>query len=52
VFGALGLGASAGLAFSLVRRARQGVWIGIGLVVLVAARLLATSATSAERRAA
>ena len=52
VFGALGLGASAGLAFSLVRRARQGVWIGIGLVVLVAARLLATSATTAARRAA
>jgi uncharacterized protein (TIRG00374 family) len=52
VFGALGLGASAGLAFSLVRRARQGVWIAIGLVVLVAARLLATSATTAARRAA
>ena len=52
VFGALGLGAGAGLAFSLVRRARQGVWIGIGLVVLVAARLLATSVTTAERRAA
>jgi uncharacterized protein (TIRG00374 family) len=52
VFGALGLGASAGLAFSLVRRARQGVWIGIGLAVLVAARLQATSATSAERRPA
>jgi uncharacterized protein (TIRG00374 family) len=52
VFGALGLGASAGLAFSLVRRARQGVWIGLGLAVLVAARLQATSATSAERRPA
>jgi uncharacterized protein (TIRG00374 family) len=52
VFAALGLGASAGLAFSLVRRARQGVWIGIGLIVLVSARLLATSATSAERPAA
>jgi uncharacterized protein (TIRG00374 family) len=52
VFAALGLGASAGLAFSLVRRARQGVWIGIGLAVLVAARLQATSATSAERRPA
>ena len=52
VFGALGLGASAGLAFSLVRRARQGVWIGIGLVVLVVARLLAPSAATAERRAA
>lgn len=52
VFAALGLGASAGLAFSLVRRARQGVWIGIGLIVLVSARLLATSAAPAERPAA
>ena len=52
VFAALGLGASAGLAFSLVRRARQGVWIGIGLIVLVSARLLATSAASAARPAA
>ena len=52
VFAALGLGASAGLAFSLVRRARQGVWIGTGLIVLVSARLLATSAASAERPAA
>jgi len=49
VFAALGLGASVGLAFSLVRRARQGVWIGIGLIVLVSARLLATSAASAAR---
>jgi glycosyltransferase 2 family protein len=52
VFAALGLGASAGLAFSLVRRARQGVWIGIGLIVLVSARLLATSAAPSERPAA
>lgn len=52
VFAALGLGASAGLAFSLVRRARQGVWIGIGLIVLVSARLHATSAAPAERPAA
>lgn len=52
VFAALGLGASAGLAFSLVRRARQGVWIGIGLAVLVLARLQATSAATVERRAA
>ena len=34
-FEAMGLGAGAGLAFSFVRRARQVVWIGIGLVVLV-----------------
>jgi uncharacterized protein (TIRG00374 family) len=38
-FTALGLGASAGLAFSLVRRGRQLVWIGIGLAVLAAIRL-------------
>lgn len=34
-FGALGLGAGAGLVFSLVRRARQVVWIGLGVCVLV-----------------
>jgi uncharacterized protein (TIRG00374 family) len=34
-FEAMGLGAGAGLAFSFVRRARQLVWIGIGLLVLV-----------------
>jgi uncharacterized protein (TIRG00374 family) len=33
-FAAMGLGAGAGLAFSFVRRARQLVWIVIGLVVL------------------
>lgn len=37
-FGALGFGAGAGLAWSLVRRARQAVWIVIGLAVLVAMR--------------
>jgi uncharacterized membrane protein YbhN (UPF0104 family) len=37
-FAALGLGAAAGLAFSLVRRARQAVWIVIGLVVLLLMR--------------
>ena len=52
VFVALGFGSSAGLAFSLVRRARQGVWIGIGLAVLVAARLLAASVATTERRTA
>ena len=35
-FEAMGLGAGAGLAFSFVRRARQLVWIVIGLLVLVA----------------
>jgi glycosyltransferase 2 family protein len=48
-FAALGLGASAGLAFSLVRRCRQVVWIAIGLITLAVAR--ATS-PSAETRAA
>jgi len=52
VFDALRLGASAGLAFSLVRRARQGVWIGIGLIVLVVARMQAGGAPAAQRRPA
>ena len=34
-FSSIGYGAAAGLAFSIVRRARQAVWIGIGVVVLV-----------------
>src|SRR5262245_63292396 len=37
-FAALGVGAGAGLAFSLVRRARQAVWVALGLVILVAMR--------------
>jgi uncharacterized protein (TIRG00374 family) len=37
-FGAFGFAASAGLAFTLVRRACQAVWIGFGCVVLVAMR--------------
>jgi glycosyltransferase 2 family protein len=35
-FTALGWAASAGLAFTLVRRARQVVWIGVGVVILMA----------------
>ena len=35
-FDAMGLGAGAGLAFSFVRRARQLVWIAIGMLVLAA----------------
>jgi len=38
-FGALGFGAAAGLAFSVVRRARQIVWIVVGLLVLLGMRL-------------
>lgn len=52
IFAELGLGASAGLAFSLVRRARQAVWIGVGILVLVAARAQAASAGAAQRRGA
>jgi hypothetical protein len=37
-FAALGFGASAGLAFSFIRRARQAVWIVIGIAVLVVMR--------------
>jgi glycosyltransferase 2 family protein len=37
-FAALGLGAQAGLAFSLLRRLRQVVWIGLGALVLLLAR--------------
>jgi hypothetical protein len=37
-FAALGYGAGAGLAFSFVRRARQAVWVVIGLLVMVAMR--------------
>ena len=52
LFVALGLSASAGLAFSLVRRARQVVWIGLGLLVLVTASLQAKVAEVAPRSAA
>jgi uncharacterized membrane protein YbhN (UPF0104 family) len=38
-FGALGFGAASGLAFSAVRRARQLVWIVVGLLVLLGMRL-------------
>jgi uncharacterized protein (TIRG00374 family) len=48
-FSALGFGASAGLAFTLVRRARQAVWIGLGVVILVAMR---PTRLRAEERAA
>ncbi len=37
-FNALGFGAGAGLAFSLVRRARQIVWVIVGIGVLLAMR--------------
>jgi uncharacterized protein (TIRG00374 family) len=37
-FAALGLGTPAGLAFSLLRRLRQVVWIGLGVLVFLLAR--------------
>src|SRR5438034_5572604 len=37
-FGAFGFSAGAGLAFTLVRRASQAVWIGVGMIVLMAMR--------------
>jgi uncharacterized protein (TIRG00374 family) len=43
-FEAMGFGAGAGLAFSFVRRARQLVWTGIGLLVLVSMGWLAKRA--------
>jgi glycosyltransferase 2 family protein len=51
-FEGLGLTASAGLAFSLVRRGRQVVWIVIGLIVLVAMRSSFWMSRSRARRAA
>jgi glycosyltransferase 2 family protein len=38
-FEALSLGAGAGLAFTLLRRARQALWIGLGLAAIALARL-------------
>jgi hypothetical protein len=38
-FGALALGAGAGLAFTVLRRARQLVWIALGLAAIGVARL-------------
>jgi glycosyltransferase 2 family protein len=37
-FDVLGFGSGTGLAFTLVRRARQAVWVGVGLLVLIAMR--------------
>jgi uncharacterized protein (TIRG00374 family) len=38
VFAALGLGASAGMSFSIVRRLREATWIGVGFLALAVAR--------------
>lgn len=37
-FAALGFGSTLGVSFSLVRRVREAVWVGIGLVVLAVMR--------------
>jgi uncharacterized protein (TIRG00374 family) len=47
VFAALGLGAGVGLAFSFVRRARQAIWIVVGVAVLLMMRRSAARAAVA-----
>jgi hypothetical protein len=47
-FEALGLGAASGLAFSFVRRARQAVWIALGIVILVLMRWRDTRAPAPD----
>jgi hypothetical protein len=51
-FNALGYGAAAGLAFSLVRRARQIVWVVVGLLVMAAMRWSDAQAPKPARRTA
>ena len=51
-FKALGIGAGLGLAFSLARRARQLVWIMIGIVLLIVMRPDAKAVPASTRRAA
>ncbi len=48
-FGALGLGTSTGLAFSLLRRIRQAIWIGLGMLVIVLTRTSARLAREGKR---
>jgi uncharacterized membrane protein YbhN (UPF0104 family) len=51
-FAARGFGAGAGLAFSLVRRARQAVWVVVGIVALLAMRWAARREAAEAPRAA
>jgi len=44
-FASLGLGAGAGLAFTLARRAREAVWVAIGLAGLFAMRAAARTSS-------
>jgi uncharacterized membrane protein YbhN (UPF0104 family) len=48
-FAALGWAASAGLAFSVVRRARQAVWICVGLAILLGTNARSVVASSRLR---
>jgi uncharacterized protein (TIRG00374 family) len=50
-FPALGFAASAGLAFTLVRRARQVVWIALGAAILVMMRPAGASQAALPARA-
>jgi len=45
IFTALGLGAPAGLSFTLIRRVREAVWTGLGLLALAPLRAQAPPAT-------
>lgn len=47
IFAALGLGGSAGMSFSVVRRLREAAWIGIGFLALAAYRGFAPVTASA-----
>ena len=38
IFAALGLGAPAGLAFTLIRRVREAAWTGLGFLCLASLR--------------
>jgi uncharacterized protein (TIRG00374 family) len=51
-FAALGFGPQAGLAFSLLRRLRQVVWIALGVLVLLLARARMRLAPEAPARPA
>jgi hypothetical protein len=50
-FAALGWAASDGLAFSLVRRGRQAVWIGVGLAILGAVGAIGGRRDAGQERA-
>lgn len=45
-FAALGLGSPAAVSFSLIRRIREAVWVGLGLVAFAATRRRAEAAES------